>query len=324
MKDRRRIQKRRRRRNRRKRLLICALAELLAFAVLGIMLYGNRGIGYRVANIVGIFARPAVENVDLSGLKSQEAVLMDVKSGDVIGELNADEQMYPASMTKVMTAIVAMESISNLNREITMPYDIYDALYREGASQAGFLAGETVTARDLLYGVMLPSGAECCLALAEDISGSEEAFVEKMNEKAKKLGMESTHFCDTTGLHNPDHYSTARDIAVLMRYALHNSTFVEIAESASHTSDATDLHPDGLTYYSTLFKYISDASVTGGEILGGKTGYTGEAGHCLASFAEIDGRMYILVTAGAFDGTNQTPHIQDAFTVYNRLGAAVE
>lgn len=248
---------------------------------------------------------------------------MDVKSGIVIGDLNGKEQIYPASMTKIMTAIVALEAFSDLDHEITLSENIFYALDGQDATQAGFQPGESVRVRDLVYGVMLPSGAECCLALADEASGSEEAFVEKMNKKAKSIGMKDTHFMDCTGLHDPEHYSTAYDIALLLKYALHNDTFREVAESHFHSTPATNVHPDGITYYSTMFKNMSDTSVTGGEILGGKTGYTSEAGHCLASFAQIYDREYILVTAGAAADATGVPHILDAKTIYNRLGEAV-
>ena len=125
-------------------------------------------------------------------------------------------------------------------------------------------------------------------------------------------------------------------MAVLLQYALKNDTFREIAESPWHSTPGTNLHPDGITYYSTMFKNLSETSVTGGKvlggksgcsnaggkILGGKTGFTNAAGSCLASFAEIEGVEYILVTAGAMDGG--TPNITDAVTVYNRLGEAAQ
>lgn len=111
-------------------------------------------------------------------------------------------------------------------------------------------------------------------------------------------------------------------ITVLLKYALKDDTFREIIESPYHSTPGTNIHPDGITFYSTMFKNLSDTAVTDGKIMGGKTGYTGEAGHCLASFAEIDGTEYILVTGGA-SGTG-IPHINDAVTVYNRLGAAAQ
>lgn len=115
----------------------------------------------------------------MTGVNSSNIVLMDVKSGIVIGDLNGKEQIYPASMTKIMTAIVALEAFSDLDHEITLSENIFYALDGQDATQAGFQPGESVRVRDLVYGVMLPSGAECCLALADEASGSEEAFVER-------------------------------------------------------------------------------------------------------------------------------------------------
>jgi D-alanyl-D-alanine carboxypeptidase (penicillin-binding protein 5/6) len=270
------------------------------------------------------FSRPVVRELDVSGINSPNAILIQASGGKVIGSMNADERIYPASLTKMMTAIVAIEKLDSLDQEITLGSEVFDGLYEQDATQAGFQPGETVKASDLLYGVLLPSGAECCIALADEISGSEDGFVELMNQKASKIGMENTHFCDSTGLHNPDHYSTVSDMAVLLKYCLKNEDFREIIESSRHSTSGTNVHPDGITYYSTLFKNLSDTSVTGGQILGGKTGYTDEAGLCLASFAEIEGREYILVTAGAPGGSGSALHIQDAVTIYNRLGAAAQ
>ncbi len=315
--------KRARRRKQRRRILVSAVIEILILVVLAGAFCWNRGLGAKVSGVLGIFDRPPVKELDVTGVNSTNVVLMDVKSGKVIGDLNGEERIYPASMTKIMTAIIALEAFSDLDHEITLSEDIFYALDGQDATQAGFRPGENVRVRDLVYGVMLPSGAECCLALADEVSGSEEAFVEKMNKKAKSIGMKDTHFMDCTGLHDPEHYSTAYDIALLLKYALHNDTFRDVVESHFHSTPATNVHSDGITYYSTMFKNMSDTSVVGGEILGGKTGYTSEAGHCLASFAQIYDREYILVTAGAAADATGVPHILDAKMIYNRLGEAV-
>ena len=299
------------------------MIEILILVVLAGAFCWNRGLGAKVSGVLGIFDRPPVKELDVTGVNSTNVVLMDVKSGKVIGDLNGEERIYPASMTKIMTAIIALEAFSDLDHEITLSEDIFYALDGQDATQAGFRPGESVRVCDLVYGVMLPSGAECCLALADEVSGSEEAFVEKMNKKAKSIGMKDTHFMDCTGLHDPEHYSTVYDIALLLKYALHNDTFRDVVESHFHSTPATNVHSDGITYYSTMFKNMSDTSVVGGEILGGKTGYTSEAGHCLASFAQIYDREYILVTAGAAADATGVPHILDAKTIYNRLGEAV-
>ena len=300
--------------------IICLVAEILAVIALLLVLSQNFGFGYQITVWVNQLIKPAVKELDITGINSSYAVLMQAGSGRVVGDINGETPMYPASMTKIMTTIVAIENLSDLNQEITVTNDMIANLYAQDATQAGFQPGETVQAIDLLYGVMLPSGADCCIALADTIAGSEEGFVELMNKKARKLGMENTHFCDSTGLHNPDHYSTAKDIAELLRYALKNSTFREIIESPYHSTPGTNVHPDGITFYSTMFKNLSDTTVIDGKIMGGKTGFTSEAGCCLASFAEIDDIEYILVTAGAYQAG--TPHIDDAVKLYNRLGEA--
>ena len=300
--------------------IICLVAEILAVIALLLVFSQNFGFGYQITVWVNQLIKPAVKELDITGINSSYAVLMQAGSGRVVGDINGETPMYPASMTKIMTTIVAIENLSNLNQEITVTNDMIANLYAQDATQAGFQPGETVQAIDLLYGVMLPSGADCCIALADTIAGSEEGFVELMNQKAEKLGLENTHFCNTTGLHADDHYSTARDIAELLRYALKNRTFREIIESPYHSTPGTNVHPDGITFYSTMFKNLSDTTVIDGKIMGGKTGFTSEAGCCLASFAEIDDIEYILVTAGAYQAG--TPHIDDAVKLYNRLGEA--
>lgn len=311
--------RRRRRRKRRKNtgvLVLCIFIEILAAAALILMVGWNRGIG----DWLEAQGRPVVQELDLGGINSPYALLMQVNGGKVIGQTGGEEQMYPASLTKMMTVLVASENLKS-SAEVTLTDGMFAGLYEQDATQAGFQPDETVTVRDLLYGAILPSGAECCQALAEASAGSVEAFIELMNKKAEKLGMEHTHFCDATGLHEPDHYSTALDMAVLLKACLREDEIREIMESSVHSTKGTNVHPDGITFYSTLFKSLPDANVTGGRILGGKTGYTDPAGYCLASFAEVGGREYILVTGGT---SVPNGHIQDAQTIYNRLGEAYQ
>lgn len=302
------------------KLFLCVLVELIVLAILAGIIGWNHGLEDFLWNM----SRPVVKELDLSGIQSSQAVLMQARGGKVIGKIGEEERIYPASMTKMMTVVVALEKLKNPNQRIRLDAEIFEKLYGMDATQAGFQPGEEVRVIDLLYGAMLPSGAECCLALAYEIGGSEEGFAELMNRKAEKIGMQETHFCNATGLHEEGHYSTVKDLALLLKYALRNETFREIAESRFHSTGVTNIHPDGITYYSTLFKKLSDPAVTGGQILGGKTGYTDEAGLCLASYAEIEGREYILVTAGAFGSSTDVWHIQDALTIYHRLGIAAQ
>lgn len=262
-------------------------------------------------------------SVDLTHLYSPCAVLADLESGAVLAENDGDKRIYPASLTKIMTELLAIESLPDLEEEITLPAEMFSMLLIKHASVAGFEPEETVRVKDLLYGILLPSGAECCIACADRIAGSEAAFAERMNEKAEQLGLTGTHFCNSTGLHEEDHYSTAQDMAKLLRYALQNETFREIFTCVRYTTAATDQHPEGLTFESTLFKELNTPLVTGGTILGGKTGYTRQAGLCLASLAEIGGRSYILVTAKA-EGSHDTEafHVLDAVNVYGQIGGS--
>lgn len=301
-------------------MLLCLMVEIIVVLVLLVII----GWDYGVEDWLKEVTTPVVKELDVGGVNSSHVVLMSANGGKVIGEINGEEQIYPASLTKIMTVIVAIEELDDLEEKIMLDADIFPELYAGDATQAGFQAGEAVRAIDLLYGAILPSGAECCIGLADAIAGSEDAFVELMNKKAQKIGMENTHFCDTTGLHDPNHYSTAYDMAVLLKYAIRNDTFREIIETPRHSTGVTNIHPDGITYYSTMFKNLNDPTVTEGKILGGKTGYTNEAGLCLASFAEIGGREYILVTAGAPGNTGEPLHVQDAVTIYNRLGEAAQ
>ncbi len=258
---------------------------------------------------------------DLTNLYSSYAVLLDAETGEVLAEHRSREVIFPASLTKIMTALLVVENAWDLDTAVTIPADIFPALYEKEASMAGFLPDETVSLRDLLYGILLPSGAECSIAAAVWLSGSEAAFVELMNQRARELGMYQTHFCNCTGLHENDHYSTVQDLGTLLQYALGKEAFRSAFTARRYSTAPTGLHSDGITFYSTMFQSLESAKVPGGEILGGKTGYTSEAGQCLASLANVAGREYLLVTAKA-EGTHETQQFSllDAVSVYSQIG----
>jgi D-alanyl-D-alanine carboxypeptidase (penicillin-binding protein 5/6) len=166
---------------------------------------------------------------------------------------------------------------------------------------------------------LLPSGADAAMGLAIRISGSESEFSKLMNKKAKEIGMDDTNFTNVTGLHDDNHYTTVKDIAKLLQYALKNEIFYEIFTTVRCSTSSTNRHPGGITFYSTLSKKVDTYEFDGGRIIGGKTGYTEEAGLCLASLAEKNGSKYILVTAGAAgDNYTEQYHIMDALTVYGK------
>ena len=277
---------------------------------------GYRGLLWVLAAGLLLFGLIAQQNI-LLGTSSRHALLMDARTGQVLARKRSGEEAAPASLTKMMTVLLAAEALPDLDTPVTLPEDIFPALYKADASMAGFQPGEMVTVRDLLYGAMLPSGAECCEALARQVSGSEEAFVALMNRKAGELGMKHTHFANCTGLTSPEHYSSAADLAVLLQAALNNETFRTVFTTGQYTSSVTAQHPKGLYMASTLLSRLDGGEVTGGQILGGKTGYTDAAGLCLAVVNE---KEYILVTLGApgNHATEQT-NIMDAVQVYRRL-----
>lgn len=260
--------------------------------------------------------------VDLTKLHSDYAILINYQDKTIAAEHNSQQRIYPASLTKIMTAILAIEQTNNLKETITLTPTMFANLQEANASIAGFSSGETVSKETLLYGALLPSGAECCLGLAESVAGSEEEFVKQMNKKAQELGMKNTHFTNSIGLHDKNHYSTAEDLSLLLAYALENNKFRQIFTAKTYLAPATLQHPEGVTLTSTMFPYLDGTELTAGKILGGKTGYTQEAGQCLASLATVKGTEYLLITAKA-DGSPQTEplHILDAVAVYRQLEA---
>ena len=265
------------------------------------------------------FGHPTV-SISLDRLNSPNAILISLKDHTKLLKKNSEARIYPASLTKIMTAIVAIENLPDLKEEIKLTNSTFRGLYEADASMAGFQPDEQVRAIDLLYGVILPSGAECCMGLANTIAGSEQSFVKKMNQKAAELGMKNTHFENVTGLQNENHYTTVEDLAILLYYALKNHTFREIFTSSRHSTSPTNKHTDGITFNSTMFEKLNNKNIIGGEILGGKTGYTSAAGLCLASLSKIDNQEYVLVTAGAKgDSHSEQFNITDAIVVYSSI-----
>lgn len=259
----------------------------------------------------------AAENVTeltANNISSEHAVLLDVDNNTILAQRDPDARIYPASMTKIMTLLVAAEHIENMDDTFTMTYDIIAPLIDAEASRAGFEEGETVPLKDLMYGIALPSGADATTAISIYLCGSEDEFVKLMNEKAEELGLENTHFTNASGLYDPNHYSTATDIAMLMSAVMENDTCREILGTYQYTTSATEQHPEGIPLESTMFSRMYGNEVTGITIEAGKTGYTDEAGHCLVSYAtDADGKQFIAVTA---KGPTYWRAVFDTFAIY--------
>ena len=242
---------------------------------------------------------------------SKSAILYNMDDDIILYEKNSEERTSIASLTKIMTCIVAIENIDNLDQKIILKSDVFTGLAEAGASVAGFRVGENVTFRDLLMGALLPSGADATRALALNISGSESKFVNLMNNKAIELGLKDTHFENTTGLESSNHYSTVKDISIILKYALKNQTFKDMYTTREYTTTSN------LTFYSTLKKISNNYSFDVSNILGSKTGYTDEAGLCMSSIANYNNVNYLLVTAGADYRGNVPRQLLDAITIYN-------
>jgi D-alanyl-D-alanine carboxypeptidase (penicillin-binding protein 5/6) len=231
---------------------------------------------------------------------STHGVLIDVDNGDILAERGAYERINPASMTKILTVLVAAENVTDLDDTFTMTIDITDYSYVNDCSNVGYEVGEVMTVRDLFYGTVLPSGGDAAVALATYVAGSQEAFVELMNERLKALGISSTtHFTNCVGIYDEDHYSTAYDMAVILKAAIDNPWCRQVLSTHVYTTSPSAEHPDGIILSNWFLRRIEDKD-THGEVVCAKTGYVTQSGNCAASFATDGyGKRYICVTAGA-------------------------
>ncbi len=233
-------------------------------------------------------------------VNSKYAVFIDLESGDILAQRDYLTVITPASMTKVLTVLVAAEQVKDLDDTFTVTIDITDYSYSNGCSSVGFAVGETVTVRDLFYGTILPSGGDAAVALATYVAGSHEAFVEMMNEKAEELGLSDTaHFTNCVGLYDENHHCTVYDMAMIMEAALDNELCREVLNARIYTTSATKEHPEGITISNWFLRKIEDKD-TGGEIVCAKTGYVIQSDSCAVSYGvDKSGRGYVCATAGA-------------------------
>ena len=224
-------------------------------------------------------------------LDCQSAVLIDADSGNTLFAKNDQIRMHPASTTKIMTCILALES-DLVGKQITIPAGIE---MPSGSSRMGISAGETMLFDDLLYGMMMASGNDASIAVAMLVSGSESAFVRVMNEKAQSLGMTGTHYENSHGYQRANHYTTARDLATLTAYAMKNQEFREIVACKERTI-VTSLYPDGKVYTSKYDLLFDDKPLYYAPCIGVKTGYTNSAGRCFVGAAEQNGVTLVSVS----------------------------
>ncbi|MGN1024318.1 MAG: D-alanyl-D-alanine carboxypeptidase family protein [Lachnospiraceae bacterium] len=239
----------------------------------------------------------------LGDISSSYGILVNADTGEILAAKDETARIVPASMTKVMTVLVAAEQLQNQNLSDTVEIteDILETVSTDNDAAMGFQAGEIVTVADCLYGTALHSGADAAIALGRYVSGSDSAFVDAMNKKAEELGLSDTHFVNAVGAYDEEQYSTVEDIAKIMQAALSNDLARKILSTRQYTTVKTSVHPDGITVSNRFLKRMETQDVPG-IVFSAKTGFLSAAGFCaVSSMTGTDGTRYICCTAKAPD-----------------------
>ncbi len=265
-----------------------------------------------------------VKIIPADSIYASYAALADLSTGKIIASRKADEVIYPASMTKVMTLIVVVENLPNeesLQDLITVSQEIYDDMKRQGSSGIGMEPGEKMTVESMLYALILKSDGIAACELAKYVAGNVEDFVELMNQKAEKMGLSNTHFENPTGLFHQDHKTTSREIASIMAYAMNMNLCRKILKTQSYNAPCTTVDGASFNYnlyhnlIVTQFDKISPNQPNSVTVAAGKTGFTDESRYCLVTYAESsDGHGYVCVTAKS---GSYAECIADYLTIYN-------
>ena len=333
-----RIYKKRQQRQRRRRRQARAAALLISLIILagagalgGFILWDNsknytlsyEQTAYNKALYQGeLFARDlcvSSEEVALEGFEPDSelhsAGLFDLSQEKVLCGYKIFDQAYPASTTKILTAYLAFK-YGNVDDTVTVSEHATD--FGWDSSLAGLKPGDTLTLYDLLCGLMIRSGNDCATAIAEYISGSEEAFVELMNTEAAALGATGTHFANPHGLHADDHYTTAYDLYLIFNECIKDQRFMEIISMDSYSADITDAGGTVRTETWTPTNYYASGNATAPDnvrVIGGKTGTEDLAGNCLILYNEnTDGNPFVSVIMGAPDKTTLYEEMNQLFS----------
>lgn len=253
------------------------------------------------------------ENLAKRRVQSDVALLYNLDTDEIIYEKNADKLSYPASLTKIMTqyAALQMASPAQLEEEVSISEETYRQMITEDASMSGFAPGEPITFQDMLYANFLASGGDASETIGIVLSGSVEAFVEEMNLQAQRLGMNDTVFKNPTGLHDEEHRTTAHDLLKLTLAALKEEDFLEYFTAYTYETEPLDENADeGHVITARLWENLQDRSIPY-KVLGGKTGFTEEAGLCLITVMERSGSRFLIITMGAPYEVSRTTDLDD-------------
>lgn len=279
------------------RIIVMAICAALMFS----------GIGGISAQALSFMPTAYGENGELKDVRlySECIYMVNMDTGEAIVDINSEKEVAPASLTKLMTAVVMLDELGGdestlKNMRMSAGTEAFDELYETGAATADIQPYEDVSAYDLLAALMIPSACEAANIIAINVGGSIPRFVDMMNEKAGELELKHTHFSNAHGLFTQQNFSSAKDIASICKYAINKyPVFKDIVESPSFIMDATDYHPDGTYIISTNFLLNEYSDYYYSRCRGIKTGTTDAAGRCFASYATYDGVTYMAVTLGA-------------------------
>ena len=246
----------------------------------------------------------ADETEDTTGMSdsiiSKYGIVVDINNNRILAMRDAKTRINPASMTKIMTILVAAENIAEdaLEETFTVTPEINYYSYSHGCSSVGFADNETVKVEDLFYGTILPSGGDAAISLATYVAGGQDEFVELMNKKLETLGLsETAHFTNCVGLFDNDHYCTCYDMAMILRAAIANPLCKEILSTRVYTTSSSEQHPNGIEISNWFLRRSEDKPI-GGTITCAKTGYVKESGNCAASYATDGNGTDLIVVTG--------------------------
>ncbi len=251
---------------------------------------------------------------------SKNYLLMDMDDGSVLFERNGYEKVHPASITKVATLIAALELMEEknikTNDSFTFTQEVFTGM-ASNASIAGFLLGETVTIEDLLYAIIMPSGADATRALSLHLTGDVEALSQNMNKIAEKLELKDTFFVNTSGLDDPKHLSTPYDLAKIIQYSMKNENFVKYYTAVNYTTTSTRQHPKGIDFVNVSLRY--GKQLTPDLFTGAKSGHTDLAERALSSVSMYEGMNLIFVSTNAPQEEIPNTNITDAVQTYRYM-----
>lgn len=231
---------------------------------------------------------------------------------DALYESNSDQKVPIASITKIMTAIVCIDNIQDLSQTVKVNLAEVQKYYNDEYSVAGLRDSQEISYYDLIATMLIPSGADSAACIAINVFGDYSKFIEAMNEKAKEIGMNSTSFANPIGADDPNNYSTVYDVALMMKYALDNDIIKDLMSRYEYT-----IKDGSITVHNALFVLANLYGLDVSKIAGGKTGMTGDAGYCLATYSNNEENPLICIVLGCDIISGRLPHIEDSQNLYN-------